>query len=173
EMAASGHDPDVVLTDQRGHPIPGGLDQAAPEAENVMEELRRRSPPQRPQTGSGSAGGDDGVEVRVHDFSVSESGHRFTEVARRVGCGPPLPAGGDNLTLRTDPAVGGDRLGEGRRVASVGAGGSPRRERWAASAVGGHTARRRWRWRWLRRAAQVSAETALFRECDCDVNANS
>src|SRR5699024_7275209 len=97
-MAASGHDPDVVLTDQRGHPVPGGLDQAAPEAEHVVEELRRRSPRQRPQTSSGSAGGGEGVEVRVHGFSVSESGQRFTAGVRRVGCGTALTGGGDILT---------------------------------------------------------------------------
>ena len=71
--------------DDRRDALPGSLDEAATEAEDIVEELRRRPARQRPQARSGSAGGDDGVEVRVHDLSVSEFGHAFPEVARRVG----------------------------------------------------------------------------------------
>ena len=85
EVTLTGDDPDPVFADDRRDPVPGGLDEAAAEAEDIVEELRRRPARQRPQARSGSAGGDDGVEVRVHDFSVSEFGHTFPEVARRVG----------------------------------------------------------------------------------------
>ena len=85
EVVLTGDHPDSVFADDRRDPVPGGLDEAATETEDIVEELRRRPTRERPQARSGPAGGDDGVEVRVHDFSVSEFGQTFPEVARRVG----------------------------------------------------------------------------------------
>ena len=48
---------------QRREPVEGRLDQGAPAAGQVVQELRRALPRQRPEPGAGAAGGDHGPEV--------------------------------------------------------------------------------------------------------------